>query len=420
MDRDGLTLIAMRRALICLCLAVAAVAAGAEPETVIWRSDWKDAFAAAKEQHRLVLVDYYAEWCKPCHQMEATVFQAPEVLRRLSDFVLLRVDVDRSAIPLAHRVDAMPTYIIFDPEERERVRMVGAKSFDAFYDAMAQVRLSAPAFLRAAELLDAKKDVAANLLVGNTYSHLGLTDQARTAYQQARKAALQTGDKNPAQLAEALSAFTFVRDDDPARAITLLQKLAAKPTSPENESLIWLSIGNAYRAALDPKPAVEAFQHAASVAPADSAAQREANAAKAAAIAAQEDPIESELRRLQGKWVPVHLETDGKAIEGRKAGPTVTIRFSRWIEKSAMGESSSAFSIDPSTNPKHIDLMYQFNQGTVSLSGIYVLDGDTLRISIPFPFAGHTEGLKKRPAIFATRPGDDFVVTTYQRAPSPK
>ncbi|HEX7418748.1 MAG TPA: TIGR03067 domain-containing protein, partial [Thermoanaerobaculia bacterium] len=331
-----------------------------------------------------------------------------------------RVDVDRSAIPLTHRVDAMPTYIVFDPEERERVRMVGAKPFDVFYDAMAQVRLSAPAFLRAAELLDAKKDVDANLLVGNTYSHLGLTDQARTAYQQARKAALQSGDKSPAQLAEALSAFTFVRDDDPARAITLLQKLSATPTSPENESLIWLSIGNAYRAALDPKSAADAFQRAGAVAPADSAAQREANAAKAAAIAAQNDPIESELRRLQGKWVPVRLEADGKAIEGRKAGPAVSIRFARWVEKPAAGESSSKFTIDPLTDPKHINLMHQLAQGMISLPGIYVLDGDTLKISMAFPFAGRTEGLKKRPAVFATRPGDDFVVTTYQRAPSPK
>ena len=411
----------MRRALICLCLAVAGVAAGAEPETVIWRTEWKDAFTAAKEQHRLVLVDYYAQWCKPCHEMEATVFQGPEVLRRLSDFVLLRLDVDRSAIPRTHHVDALPTYIVFDPEERERVRIVGAKSFDTFYDLMARVRSSAPAFLRASELLDAKKDVDANLLVGNTYSHLGLTDQARTAYQQARKAALSSGDKTQAQIAEALSAFTFVRDDDPPRAITLLQKLVATPTSSENESLIWLSIGNAYRAALDPKSAVDAFQHAASVAPLDSAARGEANAAKAAAIAAQDDPIESELRRLQGKWIPGRLEADGKAIEGRKAGAAIVIRFSRWVEKAAAGDSSSKFTIDPSTDPKQINLMDQFgSQGTVSLPGIYVLDGDTLRISMAFPFGGRTEALKKRPAVFATRAGDNFIVTTYQRTPSSK
>lgn len=244
-----------------------------------------------------------------------------------------------------------------------------------------------------------------------------MTEDARNAYQQARKVALQRDDKGAAQLAEALSAFTFVRDDDPSRAIALLQKLAAKPANPENEALIWLSIGNANRAALDPKSALDAFQHAESVAPPDSNAHREAIAAKAAALAAQDDPVEAELRKLQGDWIPFRVEADGKTLEGKKAGPTVSIRFSRWIDKSAAGESASKFNIDPAKDPKQIDVIHAVaTRGTVSLPGIYVLDGDTLKVSLAFPFGGNFDALQKRPAVFTTQPGDNFVVTVYRRA----
>ena len=72
----------MRRTLAGLCLLFATAALGAD-QTVIWQSNWKAAFAAAKQQHRLVFVDFHATWCKPCQQMDATVFQDAEVLRRM-------------------------------------------------------------------------------------------------------------------------------------------------------------------------------------------------------------------------------------------------------------------------------------------------------------------------------------------------
>jgi len=251
--------------------------------SIAWQSDWNGAFQKAKEQHRLVFVDYFATWCAPCRQMDATVFRDPEVQRRLSDFVLLRIDVDKNKAGRTHRVSALPCYAVYDSAERERFRITGARPTAVFSAAVEEIRLSAPKFVQAAELLEREEDLDAAFLVGNTYSHLRMVADARDAYEQARKVAERRNKKEAAQMAEALSAFTFAREGNHSRAIKLLKSLSARPVNRDTEALIWLTLGNAYRSAKDPKDALDAYLHAQSLAAPGSTAYKEATAAIAQA-----------------------------------------------------------------------------------------------------------------------------------------
>ncbi len=72
--------------LIAALLFVASTSQAERPASV-WQTDWNTAFNIAKEQHRLVFVDYFAKWCAPCRTMEETVFSRPDVQQRLADFV---------------------------------------------------------------------------------------------------------------------------------------------------------------------------------------------------------------------------------------------------------------------------------------------------------------------------------------------
>jgi thiol:disulfide interchange protein DsbD len=49
--------------------------------------------AAAKADGKAVMLDFYADWCVSCKEMEAFTFSDPKVQARLANVVLLKADV---------------------------------------------------------------------------------------------------------------------------------------------------------------------------------------------------------------------------------------------------------------------------------------------------------------------------------------
>jgi thiol:disulfide interchange protein len=88
----------------------------------------------SKSEGKPMLVDFYADWCGVCRRLDRVTFQDPEVIRRLSDLVPVRVDSEEEArrdgfrgIDLAerHAVRGYPTLVLFDAEGREISRRAG-------------------------------------------------------------------------------------------------------------------------------------------------------------------------------------------------------------------------------------------------------------------------------------------------------
>lgn len=95
-------------------------------------SEVKSAIATAKAKDRVIMLDFYADWCESCHQIEATVFRDPKVLAVLKKIVILKADVttnNKADKVLMHyfNVVAPPTFLFFDKLGKERVdlRLVG-------------------------------------------------------------------------------------------------------------------------------------------------------------------------------------------------------------------------------------------------------------------------------------------------------
>lgn len=60
-----------------------------------WLKDQKAAWQLAADTGRPLMIDFRADWCVACDELEADVFQHPDVAPRLSeDFVILKVDFD--------------------------------------------------------------------------------------------------------------------------------------------------------------------------------------------------------------------------------------------------------------------------------------------------------------------------------------
>ncbi|MCB1727668.1 MAG: thioredoxin family protein, partial [Gammaproteobacteria bacterium] len=88
--------------------------------------------AAAKAQGRPVMLDFYADWCIYCKQMEKQTFTDPQVRDAMAQMVLLQADVTDNddadkALQKHIGIPAPPAMIFWGPDgmERKHLRLLG-------------------------------------------------------------------------------------------------------------------------------------------------------------------------------------------------------------------------------------------------------------------------------------------------------
>jgi thiol:disulfide interchange protein DsbD len=91
------------------------------------------------QSNRTVMLDFYADWCVSCKEMEAFTFVDPRVVQRMNQMLLLKVDVtennaDDRALMKKFRLFGPPGIIFFKPggAERKDVRVVGFQDATRF------------------------------------------------------------------------------------------------------------------------------------------------------------------------------------------------------------------------------------------------------------------------------------------------
>ena len=100
--------------------------------------------AEAKAAGKPLLLDFYADWCIACKEMEAEVFPQAQVAAKLNQFTLLRADVTANspghqALLKRFGLFGPPGIILFDAQAAERNRVVGYTPAEAFARELAKV-----------------------------------------------------------------------------------------------------------------------------------------------------------------------------------------------------------------------------------------------------------------------------------------
>jgi thiol:disulfide interchange protein len=110
-----------------------------------------DAIALASASNKPILFDFTAEWCQPCHMLDAQVFRDPAMAAKINErFIAVRV-TDRmqeegrnrpevAELQQRFSVRGFPTVVIADAGGTERGRMEGFGGPDAFERMMEQAR----------------------------------------------------------------------------------------------------------------------------------------------------------------------------------------------------------------------------------------------------------------------------------------
>ena len=124
----------------------APVAAEAVFARVANLADLDRAVSASAAQGRAVMLDFYADWCTSCREMERYTFTNPQVRQALGHLTLLRADVtannaDDQAMLKRFGIFGPPTIAFYggDGHERANYRVVGYMQAPAFAEVLARV-----------------------------------------------------------------------------------------------------------------------------------------------------------------------------------------------------------------------------------------------------------------------------------------
>jgi thioredoxin:protein disulfide reductase len=89
-----------------------------------WIYSEKAGVAAAKAAHKPALIDFFADWCIPCKEMDVKTFARPEIAAELQRFQLVKMDCSKDEDPVVkatqerYRAVTLPTVVLLDSAGR--------------------------------------------------------------------------------------------------------------------------------------------------------------------------------------------------------------------------------------------------------------------------------------------------------------
>lgn len=107
-------------------------------ETVKWEPYSQELLIQAKQEGKPVILDFYADWCIPCHELDQFTYSNASVIQALDGFTRLKVDLtdaeDESSATLieTYGVLGVPTILFLNSagEEVKNARVAGFISAD--------------------------------------------------------------------------------------------------------------------------------------------------------------------------------------------------------------------------------------------------------------------------------------------------
>ena len=93
-----------------------ALALAAQTEGIVWETDYKKALQTSRATGRSLLLDFTAEWCKPCQMMDKEFWVSEEVIRAVKPFIAVKIDFDgEKGVVDKFGVTAIPYVVFADP-----------------------------------------------------------------------------------------------------------------------------------------------------------------------------------------------------------------------------------------------------------------------------------------------------------------
>lgn len=96
---------------------------------VFFHGSWKEVKDKAKQENKMIFMDAYASWCRPCKMMAKKIFTKAEVGQFFNQhFINVKMDMEKGeGVQLAKKLQlkAYPTLYFFNPSGRLVKKSIG-------------------------------------------------------------------------------------------------------------------------------------------------------------------------------------------------------------------------------------------------------------------------------------------------------
>lgn len=124
-------------AMLCGVAVVFAFALGVSAEEIKWAKSFDEAYKAAAQENKPVMIDIYTDWCGWCKKLDRDVYTAKAVVELSGKFICLKLnpetDQEHGAL---FKVDGFPTIIFTDAKKKELHRISGYVPPESFVEEM--------------------------------------------------------------------------------------------------------------------------------------------------------------------------------------------------------------------------------------------------------------------------------------------
>ncbi len=116
-----------------------------EKSSINWKP-YNETLLTAAPDKKGTIIDFYADWCIPCKELDATTFSDAKVITAAQNFITLKADMTKSLSPEVdslrnkYKIVGVPTVLILNSTDTEVKRITGYISPEEFYKILKQIK----------------------------------------------------------------------------------------------------------------------------------------------------------------------------------------------------------------------------------------------------------------------------------------
>jgi len=211
---------------------------------IFWLADMKQSQSIAEQSDKLILMDFWADWCGPCKIMDKELWNLAEMQKLSSSFVCLKVNVDydkRTAMD--YSTQAIPRLILISLSGETIWESTGYYNAESYLSILRSIPANVKGLNQViGDLANNKNDARSNFLVAKEYQNLGRdikNDRLKIAFLNCSAKYLSVAEKNnkEADLNDEIEIYSTLNDVYNSKFKKALKKIESLKSEPKDGQL---------------------------------------------------------------------------------------------------------------------------------------------------------------------------------------